>query len=124
MAISESLHYYILTETKPKGDDKLKSPSTRVSLLYESIVPPQSTWLSEKTTTGSTGVWFLSSVAALMALQGFQLGEGPSMFNTVEGAPSTVCLSVSFEPDQLDKGHTVFLALVWLVMWIDHFIFG
>ena len=75
-------------------------PATRISLLYESITPCQSTWLSESKTTGNTEVWFLSSTNLLIGLQGFQPSEGPFTFNTGEGAPSIVCLSVSLSSGQ------------------------
>ena len=75
-------------------------PATRISLLYESITPCQSTWLSESKTTGNTEVWFLSSTNLLIGLQGFQPSEGPFTFNTGEGAPSIVCLSMSLSGGQ------------------------
>ena len=75
-------------------------PATRISLLYESITPCQSTWLSESKTTGNIEVWFLSSTNLLIGLQGFQPSEGPFTFNTGEGAPSIVCLSMSLSGGQ------------------------
>lgn len=75
-------------------------PATRISLLYESIMPRQSTCLSESKSTGSTEVWFLSSTNLLIGLRGFQPSEGPFTFNTGEGAPTVVCLLVSLSVGQ------------------------